>query len=89
MDTENLSMSNYNPVPYRTGTTGARAYQVGFGDIEKDVVDHIMIAYNNAFALVEKFDMIKCDFKHFKKEISSQVDDRINKIRVEAKEMLE
>jgi len=89
VDTENLSMANYDPVPHRSGATGARAYQVGFGDIENDVVDHILTAYNNAFALTEKFEMIRCDFRYFKREIAEQIDDRTNKIRIEAKEVLE
>jgi hypothetical protein len=88
-DTQNLSMANYDPMPLRAGATGARAYQVGFGDIENNVVDHILTAYNNAFTLTEKFEMIKCDFRHFKREMAEQIDDRTNKIRIEAKEVLE
>ena len=33
--------------------------------------------------------MIRCDFRHFKREIAEQIDDRTNKIRIEAKEVLE
>ena len=48
-------------------------YLVGFDDMEPDIDRMIREAHQNSFAILEKFDLIKVEFKQFKRDVQDQV----------------
>lgn len=63
-------------------------YLVGFDDMEKSIENMIKEAHQNSFAILERFDLIRVEFKQFKKSVDDQIDKRMDKVRFETKGVL-
>ena len=63
-------------------------YLVGFDDMEKSIEKMIKEAHQNSFAILERFDLIRVEFKQFKKDVDDQIDKRMDKVRFETKGVL-
>ena len=62
--------------------------KIGLQDLDKDASEKLEKAYHNSFKTVERFNMLKSDFMHMKKELTDMVTNFIKDIRHETKTAL-